>query len=119
MRQALSAALASRARRGPVLYASGHEHSLQVLKGDVVDYMLVSGAGSRTEITAVTSGPDTLFAHQQTGFMALDVGSSAIRVSVVEPTPGGGTEVPFVVDVPLQAGAARRTSLRRRSSFSP
>ena len=60
MRDALSQAIASRTRRGPVLYAAGHEHSLQVLRGDAVDYVLVSGAGSEGKITAVESGPDTL-----------------------------------------------------------
>lgn len=101
MREALSKALASRTRRGPVLYVAGHEHSLQVLRGDAVDYVLVSGAGSRAKITAVGSGPDTLFAHEHTGFMALDVGAAAIRVSVVEPTAGGDSEVTFSFEIPL------------------
>ena len=101
MREALSQALASRTRRGPLLYVAGHEHSLQVLRGDVVDYVLVSGAGSRAKITAVGSGPDTLFAHEHTGFMALDVRAGAIRLSVVEPTADGGNEVAFFLEIPL------------------
>ncbi len=101
MREALSGALASRTRRGPVLYVAGHEHSLQVLRGDAVDYVLVSGAGSRAKITAVGSGPDTLFAHEHAGFMALDVGAAAICVSVVEPTADGGNEVAFSLEIPL------------------
>ena len=103
MREALSQALASRTRRSPVLYAAGHEHSLQVLRGDVVDYVLVSGAGSAGKITAVGSGPDTLFAHAHTGFMALDVSAAAIRLSVVEPTADGGNEVTFSLEIPLAA----------------
>lgn len=106
MRDALSQAFASRTRRGPVLYAGGHEHSLQVLKGDVVDYVLVSGAGSEGKITAVGSGPDTLFAHAHTGFIALDVGAAAIRVSVVEPTDTAATSVPFSLEIPLSAVAS-------------
>ena len=101
MREALSQALASRTRRGPVLYAAGHEHSLQVLRGDVVDYVLVSGAGSDGKITAVGSGPDTLFAHAHTGFMALDLSAAAIRLSVVEPADTAGSEVAFSLDIPL------------------
>ena len=103
MRDALSEALASRTRRGPVLYAAGHEHSLQVLRGDVVDYVLVSGAGSEGKITAVGSGPDTLFAHAHTGFIALDVSATAIRVSVVEPTETAGNEVAYSLELPLSA----------------
>ena len=29
-----------------LIYASGHDHSLQVLEGDVTDYLLISGLGS-------------------------------------------------------------------------
>ena len=101
MREALSGALASRTRRGPVLYVAGHEHSLQVLRGDAVDYVLVSGAGSRAKITAVGSGEDTLFAHEHAGFMALDVRAAAIRLSVVEPTADGSSEVTFALEIPL------------------
>lgn len=101
MRDALSEVLASRTTRGPVLYAGGHEHSLQVLRSDVVDYVLVSGAGSEGKITAVGSGPDTLFAHEHTGFIAVDLGTGAMRVSVVEPTDLGGTEVAFSLEIPL------------------
>ena len=103
MREALAQALGSRTRRGPVLYAAGHEHSLQVLRGVAVDYVLVSGAGSRTKITAVGSGPDTMFAHEHTGFMALDVGEAVIRLSVVEPTVGGAGEVVFSLEIPLSS----------------
>ena len=103
MRDALSEAIASRTRRGPVLYAGGHEHSLQVLRGDVADYVLVSGAGSAGKITAVGSGPDTLFAHAHTGFIALDVGATGIRLSVVEPTDTAGNEVVFSLEIPLLA----------------
>ena len=87
--------------RGPVLYAAGHEHSLQVLKSDVVDYVLVSGAGSPSEVTAVTHGPDTIFAHEHAGFMSLDVTSTTIVLSVIEPDGSGGSRVMFSVDVPL------------------
>lgn len=100
MRTALSEALASRIRRGPVLYASGHEHSLQVLRGDVVDYLLVSGAASQSKITAVGSGPDTLFAHEHAGFMVLDVWATGMRLSVVEPTGDGGSDVAFAIEIP-------------------
>ena len=55
-----------------LIYASGHEHSLQVLKDDIVDYLLVSGAAASRKVTEVMSGENSLFAHQHTGFMAVD-----------------------------------------------
>lgn len=77
----------------PLVWASGHEHSLEVLRGgDAAAYLLVSGAGSASKVTAVGDGPDTLFALAGTGFMALDFledGRTLLRVV----TPGDG--VPF------------------------
>ena len=69
-----------------LIYASGHEHSLQVLKGDIVDYLLVSGAAASRKVTEVSSGENTLFAHQHTGFMAVDFFSDGkVLLRVVEP----------------------------------
>jgi hypothetical protein len=69
-----------------LIYASGHEHSLQVLKGDSVDYLLVSGAAASRKVTEVMSGENTLFAHQHTGFIAVDFfGDGKILLRVVEP----------------------------------
>ena len=69
-----------------LIYASGHEHSLQILKGDTVDYLLVSGAAASRKVTEVSSGENTLFAHQHTGFMAIDFFSDGkVLLRVVEP----------------------------------
>ena len=69
-----------------LIYASGHEHSLQVLKGDIVDYLLVSGAAASRKVKEVTSGENTLFAHQHTGFMAVDFFTDGkVLLRVVEP----------------------------------
>ena len=69
-----------------LIYASGHEHSLQVLKGDNVDYLLISGAAASRKVTEVSSGDNTLFAHQHTGFMAVDFFSDGkVLLQVVEP----------------------------------
>ena len=78
--------------QGPplLIYASGHEHSLQVLKGAVTDYLLVSGAAASQKVREVMSGDNTLFAHQHTGFMAIDFlddGKALLRV--VEPEGKG------------------------------
>ena len=78
--------------QGPplLIYASGHEHSLQVLKGNVTDYLLVSGAAASRKVTAVMSGDNTLFAHQHTGFMAIDfLNDGKVLLRVVEPESNG------------------------------
>ena len=76
-----------------LIYASGHEHSLQVLKGKVTDYLLVSGAAASRKVTEVMSGDNALFAHQHTGFMAIDFcDDGKVLLRVVEPE---GKEVLF------------------------
>lgn len=84
----------STAKKTPLLiYASGHEHSLQVSKGDVTDYLLVSGLASSEKATEVSHGDNTLFAHQHTGFMVVDfLTNGKVLLRVVEP---GGKEVLF------------------------
>ena len=73
-----------------LIYASGHEHSLQVLKGETVDYILVSGAAASRKVTGVLSGENTLFAHQHTGFMAVDFFTNGkVLLRVVEPEGKG------------------------------
>ncbi len=72
----------------PLLNAGGHDHSLQVMEGDTVGTILVSGAGIDSRLTTVTNSENTLFAHLHSGFMAVDFledGSSWL--SVVEPGP--------------------------------
>ena len=78
--------------QGPplLIYASGHEHSLQVLKGEITDYLLVSGAAANRKVTEVRSGDNTLFAHQYTGFMAIDfLKDGKVLLRVVEPEGKG------------------------------
>lgn len=67
-----------------VVYAAGHDHSLQVLKGPTVDYTLVSGAGASHNQTAVGRGDDTLFAHETAGFMVLDVVADGFALAIVD-----------------------------------
>ncbi len=84
----------STAKKTPLLiYASGHEHSLQVLEGDTTDYLLVSGLASSEKSTIVGNGESTLFAHQHPGFMAVDfLEGGEVLLQVVEP---GRKEVLF------------------------
>ncbi len=74
---------------GLLIWAAGHEHSLQVLDGGVVDYILVSGSAANT--TPVGHGPRTIFAQSQPGFMVLDfLESEQTRLRIIE---SGGAEV--------------------------
>jgi hypothetical protein len=74
----------------PLLYAAGHDHSLQVLKGTGgAAYVAVSGSGSKT--SAVTRGKGiTLFAHGRPGFMMVYFWENGeVWLSVVEPEHEG------------------------------
>lgn len=69
-----------------VVFVAGHDHSLQVLKADKTpntgpDYSLISGAGSKTSRTC--HGPDTLFAQETLGFMAIDFWDSGATTLTV------------------------------------
>ncbi|MCG9130747.1 hypothetical protein J5I95_03600 [Candidatus Poribacteria bacterium] len=77
----------SEAGKTPLLiYAAGHDHSLQVLRGLITDYLLVSGAGSKKKLSAVGKGNNTLFAHEHTGFMVIDfLENGKVLLRVVEP----------------------------------
>ena len=77
----------SDANKTPLLiYASGHDHSLQVLQGDTTDYLLISGLASSEKATEVSHGDNTLFAHQHSGFMVLDfLEDGKVLLRVIEP----------------------------------
>ncbi len=57
----------------PAAYASGHEHSLQVLKEDNGIFYLVSGNGIAHHDESLTTGGDTMFASRWKGFMRIDL----------------------------------------------
>ncbi|MGB2908583.1 MAG: metallophosphoesterase family protein [Candidatus Aminicenantaceae bacterium] len=84
----------------PLLNAGGHDHSLQVMVGDSVGYILVSGAGIDSRLSTVTDRENTLFAHLHTGFMAVDfLEDGSVWLSVAEPGP---TEVVFHLRLDLR-----------------
>ena len=73
-----------------LIYAAGHDHSLQILKDDIVDYLIVSGAAATRKVTEVMSGENTLFAHSHTGFMAVDFFTDGkVLLRVAEPEGKG------------------------------
>ncbi|HEV2129958.1 MAG TPA: metallophosphoesterase [Longimicrobiaceae bacterium] len=75
----------------PLAFAGGHDHSLQLMRGDsVADWLLVSGAGSRRRLSGVARGPDTELALQRTGFFVLDVlRDGPVRLRAVTPDAEG------------------------------
>lgn len=61
------------ARHRPLVYAAGHDHSLQLFEGDEVAWLhIVSGAGSTGKVSSVTAVAGTIFAHAVPGFVVLD-----------------------------------------------
>jgi hypothetical protein len=57
----------------PLVYASGHDHSLQVIEGrGAAGTLVVSGAGSAGNVDTVTAISGTLFAHAHPGFVVID-----------------------------------------------
>ena len=70
------------APHGPLLYVSGHDHDLQILRGDAwtdaagrapARWLAVSGAGYWGNTTPLTCLPATRWAQRQAGFLRLDV----------------------------------------------
>ncbi|HTL05964.1 MAG TPA: metallophosphoesterase [Gemmatimonadales bacterium] len=70
MRQQLARAMAP---HPPMLYAAGHDHNMQVLRGPVAKYTIVSGVGMDHHSSSVGWMRNTLFASQGPGFMRVDV----------------------------------------------
>ena len=57
----------------PLLYAAGHDHNLQVLRGVGTQYALVSGTGIYGHTGRVRRLPSTIYAKRASGFMRLSV----------------------------------------------
>ena len=68
----------------PMLYASGHDHNLQVFKGPVAAYSIVSGAGTSGHESPVGWTSNTIYAVSRPGFMRVDVDRSGrVRLTVM------------------------------------
>ncbi len=83
MRDSLAAALRT---APPLLYASGHEHTLQVLDGEAfgVQLLVVSGAGAYQHTSGVAHLPETRYARGASGFVRLELlGDARARLGVV------------------------------------
>ena len=70
LRDSLNRALST---RPPLIYAAGHDHNLQVIRGRTTSYVLVSGAGSVGKGECAARLRRSLYVGQATaGFMRLD-----------------------------------------------
>lgn len=81
LRDSLGAALAV---RPPLIFAGGHDHTLQVLRGKSSKYVLVSGAGSLGKGECAARLRETIYVAQATsGFMRLDFSAGdSVRLGV-------------------------------------
>lgn len=93
MRAALTEAFAD---RPPLIWASGHDHTLQVLKRKGLPLLLVSGAGIYGHTSPVRRLDSTLFSSEASGFMRLDFMSDGrIRLGVRAVDAQGTASEPY------------------------
>jgi hypothetical protein len=70
--------------RVPILFAGGHEHSVQLHRDAIGAYYGVSGSGSASEVTRVEPTPTAMYAEAVPGYMRLDAhASGALTLSVI------------------------------------
>ena len=70
MREALEGVFS---RQAPLVYAAGHDHNLQVLSGQDVKVLLVSGAGYYGHVSRTVWTRNTLFAREASGYMLMEI----------------------------------------------
>lgn len=73
----------------PVAVAAGHDHSMQVLQ--MKNYlMLVSGGGLAARIRSLTTGKNTIFAYDNSGYMKIDLlKNGKMKLGVIIPVKDG------------------------------
>ncbi|HLS46900.1 MAG TPA: metallophosphoesterase, partial [Gemmatimonadales bacterium] len=72
------------ARRKPLVYVAGHEHSLQVFHGHSARHLLVSGSGIYGHVSEVHQTDGTRYAAALSGFMRLDfLRDGRVRLGVI------------------------------------
>ena len=80
----------------PLVYAAGHDHDMQVLKGENVNTVLVTGAGIFGHVSPVDYRPNTRWAAATSGFMRLDIlRDGKVRLGVITVNVSGETDEVF------------------------
>jgi hypothetical protein len=91
----------------PLAFAAGHDHSLQVIRrhgpGEPA-FQLVSGSGSRTTPTDRVGG--TRWAAGVHGYMRLELGPAASRLTVFAQNGGGAVEAAFSCELVIEDDAS-------------
>lgn len=82
------------AERPPLVFAAGHDHNLQLLRGVGAQYTIVSGTGFFRRAGRLRRLPHTIYGRRDNGFIRLSVQSDGrIRVvSYVVDAEGNATE---------------------------
>jgi len=71
MRDSLASAFKN---KKPLVYASGHDHNLQLMRGPEAQYLLVSGAGSADKTECAVYLRESFYTSQhRAGFMRVDI----------------------------------------------
>jgi hypothetical protein len=84
-RRMIKAFTSAFAKAPPALYAAGHDHNLQVIRGGPAKLQLVSGAGIYGHRSEVTRIHGTLFARDASGYARLDVPpSGSARLAIIQ-----------------------------------
>jgi hypothetical protein len=94
MRESIGRGLAA---KPPLLFAAGHDHSLQLLRGGAgARFHIVSGAGSEPHLTWAYPIDGTLYADAQPGWARIDAfASGAVAVSFETLGDGDAVSGPF------------------------
>jgi hypothetical protein len=95
MRDSLESAFKA---RQPLVYAAGHDHNLQVMKGAPnAQYLLVSGAGSADKASCAVYMRESYYVSQhRVGFMRIDIlRDKGVLLSVFDYTGSGRPGAPF------------------------
>jgi hypothetical protein len=124
MRSKLMLAMSDAGAEGaePLLYAAGHEHSLQVFRSDEGPrYLVVSGLGSHRKALPVGRDGHSMFAHsnsEEPGFVQVDfLRDGRVRLAIVEATPQAPDGVEIWAN--LLDTASRRERSRRATRDAP
>ncbi|HVT93972.1 MAG TPA: metallophosphoesterase [Bryobacteraceae bacterium] len=75
-------------------YISGHDHDMEHLRADGIDFFVAGGGGAST-YSVSRRDPHSLFAFRQHGFLVLEADSQALRVRLLD-THGKVLGTPFV-----------------------
>lgn len=90
MRRRLAEAFAA---NPPILYAAGHDHTLQVFRGPYAKFSVVSGSGIINHQDGVGWRKETIYAESVPGFMRFDVDRRGrVRLSVTKTEKTGSSE---------------------------